>query len=514
MIEAANRPRLITRPKLESSIYEFGGADNSRLEATNYLLNSTANKTSAKWLTFVTGILVGMNFGYFRSLTFSLQESGATFEDQSLFMLAQLPLSFRVLVGPMTDSLYIKILGRNKTTVIFSSLLIFCVQVYLALRFDWLIEVQDFRKIALLMFCLNCAFIFFYSGADSLMISSFPMEFRPNISRISDLGVICGEFLAYNIFLPLNTPKFLNRMLSTESKFDQPIVTHKMLLLTQALLLLLLLIYIVVFFSEISYADAPGENQPGSKNSLMQVFSYMAEFFYCANLRTLVFYVLLTRMFRQTASGLLKLKFVQNDFTKADLATADTIGFPVLVFINTFVLKKELSSKPFRLFHWMIYVNVLASGLMLFGLVDYRNYHLRTRAYLFLSLSSILDKITARPVFFNTFLYKITPSDNPSTFVGFFNSLSNASSSLPTSLGYFLEDKVPVSCEVFILSCLACQFLVHLAFHNYSSTLDDLPKERFGHLNPDNQRLLNKPSEEKETDKDHLTTRQVTAKAG
>jgi len=375
------------------------------------------------------------------------------------------------------------------------------VQAYLAFRFDEMIASQDFHQIAILIFCLNCSFIFFYSGTDALMISSFPEDFRANISRISDLGVICGEFLAYNIFLPLNTPKFLNRMLPGSLHFDQPLVTHRWVLLGQAGLLLLLLAYVVVFFAEISQVAPRDESEASRQAPSAHLAGLLAQFFSCPQLRKLVLYVLLTRVFRQTASGLLKLKYVQYGFTKADLATADTIGFPFLVFINTFVLKKELSSKPFRLFHWMIYANVMAAGLMLFGLVDYHSHQLRTRAYIFLSLSSILDKVTARPVFLNSFLYKITPSDNPSTFIGFFNSLSNLSSTLPTSLGYFLEDKVPVSCEIFILACLGCQFLIHLAFHTYSSNLDGVPKESFAHLRVEKMALLQKNSDDQETGK-------------
>jgi hypothetical protein len=376
-----------------------------------------------------------------------------------------------------------------------------CVQLYLGMRFEGLIQSRDFRQIALLMFGLNCAFIFFYSGTDSLMISSFPSEFRANISRISDLGIICGEFLAYNIFLPLNTPKFLNGMLPGQPHFEQPIATHRMLLLAQAALVLLLAAYVLVFFSELSQRPHPDLSGSDRRAPVTQLFGNMAEFFTCANLRGLVLYILLTRVFRQTASGLLKLKFVQYGFTKADLANADTIGFPVLVFINTFVLKKELSSKPFRLFHWMIYVNVLAAGLMLIGLYDYHTQGQRTRAFIFLCLSSILDKVTARPVFLNSFLYKITPTDNPATFIGFFNSLSNLSSTLPTSLGYFLEDKVPVSCEAFILACLGMQLLIHVAFHSYSALLDEVPKESFSHLRAEQVYLLKKSTDDRETEK-------------
>ena len=504
MIEPLERIRTSRRLKLESSLYEFGNPDNMRLETTNYLLNKPATKNSAKWLTFVIGMLVGMNFGYFRSLTFSLQEAGATFEDQSLFMLAQLPLSFRILVGPMTDSLFIQKLGRNKTTVLFSSLLMFGVQLCLALRFDAMITQKDYRQIALLIFCLNCSFIFFYSGTDSLMISSFPVDFRPNISRMSDLGIISGEFLAYNVFLPLNTPKFLNRMLPDSVHIDQPIMTHKMLLLGQAVALLLLLLYVVVCFAEVSHSVSDDDSNEANKLSVRQVFNLLSEFFTCQNLRRLVIYVLLTRIFRQTASGLLKLKFVEYGFTKADLANADTIGFPVLVIVNTFVLKRELSSKPFRLFHWMVYINLLAAGLMLFGLTDYHNHHIRTRAYAYLSISSMLDKITARPVFLNSFIYSITPSDSPSTFVGFFNSLTNLSSTLPTSLGYFLEDKVPFNCEVFILACLGTQLLIHLILHEYASSLDAVPKENFGHMKEEKKGLLHRVPDDKETDKEFL----------
>jgi hypothetical protein len=69
------------------------------------------NKRCEKWWYHNPTLRVGLS----ASVSFILQEKGATYAEQGIFSLASWPFSLKILWAPIVDSLYLKPIGRVRT---------------------------------------------------------------------------------------------------------------------------------------------------------------------------------------------------------------------------------------------------------------------------------------------------------------------------------------------------------------------------------------------------------------
>ncbi len=449
--------------------------------------DASMRSRGVKPATFFAGLMIGMHFGYLRSLSYSVQEKQPNYRLQSLLMLAQLPLAMRVLVGPWMASLRSRCAETvDRCGVFVSSAVSGSVLMVSSCCVDRLIEQQSVAWLLLIELVLHCCLIFFADCFDSLLISRYAQHSRHSLSILNDFGVFSGEFLSFNVLLPLVSPQFL-RHFAGEHFAKHAVLTHG---------------WFLFFFGAASLGfgvftltclgvsrDRRTLSASASDTREKSCFSVARDLLHSQAMRQIVAYFVLTRVARQMASGVLKLKYIDNGFSKADLANTDTLGLPLLILVNVFVLRTAIQSKPFYLYHLMVYLCCFASIASLAALSDFKAHKNHPRTFVLLSVTSLLEKIASRPVFFNAFLYRIAPREGGSTFIGFFWSITNITSTIPTSIGLWLESVVRMSSNQLILLCLLVQLMLHLNDHHYAQTVDEKPSSHFRAASERSRRL-------------------------
>lgn len=447
-------------------------------EFNDWMFNRLPSKHLAGVIIFSLAMIFGLTMGFVKSLNFDLMELNkdkAEFDTSllSIFALAYLPLTYKVFCAPLVDLFYWHRLGKCKTYLITCGLALSTIWFAASAKIDDLIQPEGVVKLTIIWACVFQVLVFFQCAADIFLLKICPDASKAELSMYQDLGSVSGEFLAFNIFLPLNSVKFLNKDLFKQKPLTEPLISHRDFMLFMATFTLVVVIVLLLFVGERSL------EYNVNKESCEHLAKIVPRFFKRSAMTKLFIYIVAMRIFRFLVGGTMMPKLSNLGFSKADMANIDTVTFPLFFLLSFFFLKHLMVGRQMRMYHIMVILCTLILYARYFILVDYQSNSSQVRTFWLLAAISFVEKFTVRPVYLAGFVNTIAPLEVGSTFVALIMSVSVATHSLPNALGLWLVNVIPISYSLFVLVPLSLQVLLWILTTNYAIRLDFAKPELF-----------------------------------
>ena len=457
---------------------------NSGDRFTKYFLNKIPSLHGAYFIIFSISFISGMVAGFTRSLFIDLHEADVSYKDESMFAFINYPGFLRIITAPLVDIFFSKKVGKCKTYLVTAGLIMGITWLITAPLTEGMINTTGLVPLTMIWVFICQILVFYQSASDVYLLKVTAEHDKSSLSMCQDLGLSTGEFIAFNLYLPLSSIRHLECLGFCDIPLSTPLLTPKIFLYFMAATSILLSIYLLVFVSERVI------EHNSNAQDCMQIGRVAVRMFSVKATRDLIIYLVLNRLFRSLTVNYLILKMMDYGFTKANMANVETVTFPLYFLISFFWLKELMVGRLMKINHWAgIICNILL--LSRYALIVDLHYNQdKVRTFWLLTLVTFVEKFAVRPVFMAAFINRIAPIQVGSTFVASIKSLVAASGSIPATLGMYLVESPYYSPDVFILGALGVQMLQAILQYKYAESLDFESKEDFDvTTNRDHQRL-------------------------
>lgn len=381
--------------------------------------------------------LQGVPMGLSASVSFILQEKGASYAEQGVFSLASWPFSLKILWAPIVDSLYSKSIGQRKTWLIPIQIAVGGTLIYLSSHLGTLISEKgsDVNVLSAVFF-----WIYFLLASQDIAVDGWALTMlsKKNVglaSTCNSVGQTCGFFVSFTGFLILNSYGSVG--LGGFMSF-----------------------WGVVFLSSAFFVALKRENTivGDSKLNKLTVIGAYKQALSIARLPPVLKLtgVLLTRAIAfSAAETLTQLKLLERGVPKQHMATLSALMTPVSVLLPVYVSKWTAGARPLDCVTktWMLraFVAVGASLVVVAVPEDIKDvaagtasipYGFYLTLYLWLSIYAGLN--TVHFVSFMSFYSKVSDETMGGTYMTLLNTVSNLGFKWCETATMFLIDAVTV----------------------------------------------------------------------
>ena len=463
------RPKLKDKDKSWEEVEQKLYSEDNRY--TQILFNRLPGKTASKAIIFCIALIFGLVMGMVKSVYMSMMEvvDNTTL---SIFSIVYYPLSYKVLCAPLVDMFYIPKLGKCKSYMVICGFMLSIIFYTISGFTESLINKDGVIKLTIVWYIVFQTLVFFQCAADIYLLKISPDVTKAELSIYQDLGAVLGEFLSFNVFLPLNSVKFLNRSLFKENPLTEPVVTHAQFLIFMATFTFIIVLTLLLFVGERIVEH--NEN----KVTFKRLAKVAPRFFSRIAMVKLILYVISARVLRYIVNATIYPKMTKLGFSKADMANVDTVLFPIYFIVSFCGLKKFMvEGALMKLNHVMNSICALIVLCKYFLIIDLQANNVPMRTFCLLAFFMFVERFAVRPVYLAGFINTIAPVSIGSTFVALFTSINVACQSLPTSMGLWLEDHLPISYATFCIVPMSIQFLILACTTGYAFGLDQANKE-------------------------------------
>lgn len=450
---------------------EFYASDN---RYTKILFNRLPSVALSKVIIFCIALISGMSMGMVKSLYYGLMESAGP-SALSLFSIVYYPLAYKLIWGPLVDMFYIKKLGKCKTYLVCCGIALSVIWYVTAEYTKDMIERGQALTLTLTWYGIFNMVVLFQCSGDIFLLKICPEVTKAELSIFQDLGLVVGEFFAFNIFMPLNGLKSLNKYFFADDPLTEPILSHKQMLTFMATMALVLSLSLLFFVGERIVEHHT--NQVSCK----RLGKVLPRFFSRPAMLKLLLYVIFLRVFRYMVNGTIYPKLNKLGLNKEDLANLDTVIFPVYFLLSFLILKKMMVvGQLMKMNHLMM---TICAVLLLFKFILVKDLELNsnpTRTFWLMAVVMFLERFAIRPVYLAGFINTIAPMEIGATFVSLFMSINVACQSIPTTIGLWVLSHLTslgVSYDVYALVPLTLQLLLCGITATYAFNLDYTDKE-------------------------------------
>jgi PAT family acetyl-CoA transporter-like MFS transporter 1 len=151
--------------------------------------------------------LQGVPMGLSASVSFILQEKGATYAEQGIFSLASWPFSLKILWAPLVDALYVRSIGQRRTWLIPLQCVVGATLLWTAENVGALIsdEGSDVRTLAGVFFWIYALLASQDIAVDGWALTMLSRENVGLASTCNSVGQTAGFFVSFTGFLVLNS---------------------------------------------------------------------------------------------------------------------------------------------------------------------------------------------------------------------------------------------------------------------------------------------------------------------
>ena len=437
---------------------------------TDMLLNRPPTQFQAKVLMFLLFMMIGMIQWYQGAIVLDLQEKGATYKDQSFFSFAVYPYLFKIIFAPLIDLYYIEKIGKCKSYIVSSGLLMAVCFLMMAPHTDELIHPRSLYQLTGILFLLNFMAVFFQIAGEMWVVKIFHESEKSKGGLFYDVGSSVGGFLTYNIFVPLSSLKWLNENVFKSNPLSAPILTHKLIIYFMGSVLLVFSLLVLLFVGEKKLESSVDPMTVG------KLFRSLPRYFTNPHLRKLLIVIAVTRGFSSMIAESMMLKFLDNGIKKATLVNIDTLTYPFFLIGSCFIVRFIINGKLMKFFNWMMLystVLTLARFCILLYLMSSKNINSTIRL---IFAGSMFQNMCFPFAFLMGFINIITPQSVGSTFITFFMCWCNLTSGVPATIGLRLVDTQWVDYKLLVITCLLLQVVCILYSFRLSISLDKTQK--------------------------------------
>ena len=134
-------------------------------------------------------------------------------------------LKILILLNPFVDTYYFKWLGKKRSWIVPTQILIAGINFYISKNLDKFIEDKRYFTIALMFFLIILLLVLQDIAIDGWCLTIVKKENLDNASLTQTIGVQCGMFIGTTLFYALNSLEFCNNYIYS-TKQDDPILNE------------------------------------------------------------------------------------------------------------------------------------------------------------------------------------------------------------------------------------------------------------------------------------------------
>lgn len=451
------------------------------------------------------GVPVGLAFG---SVPFILK-SKVSYSQVGIFSLASYPYSLKLLWSPIVDAVYSRKVGRRKSWILPVQLVSGATLLYLGLVIDGFMTSpqEHLPRITFCFFLLVFLCATQDIAVDGWALTCLSPESLSFASTAQTVGMNCGYFLSFTVFLALSSPDFANKYLRSVP-LDAGLFTLGGYLTFWGWMYILVtgVMYFIPEeplhlqkrnldkFSAGHYKDEDHHNKPALGrerywNELKHVYSSMLQVLRLPNVQTFVVILLVAKLGFQVNEAATNLKLLEKGLSKEDLSITVLIDFPFEMIFGYYAGRWSSGKSPLR--PWLFgfagrLVAAFWAHMILLLLPQIEGGKISLKIFVLIIVQHLLGSFmgTIQFVSLCAFHTKIADPAIGGTYMTTLNTLSNYGGTWPRLIIFYLIDKLTYTqCEMTTLSatygigseeqkqaCLAAGGKVHVLHDGYFYT--------------------------------------------
>ena len=446
--------------------------ENEDDEFTRFFFDKVLKEWQYKALLLTLFVIIGTNQGYQANIILQLQESGATYSEQAIFVLALLPYGLKIMQSPFIDLYNYPRFGKCKTWIVISSLAISITLFIYSVFADLKVSPENVVLLAIIWAFINTVLIFLQISGELWITKIFTSDDdKSSGGGLMTLGQQFGIFLGLNVLVPLSDKNWLNSHIFTDNPLSRPIITDREFIASISCFTLLFGIFVGLFVAE----RIPKKESKGIK-TFKQFYSLLPKFFIQKNMRKLLLYISLLKFFQSMVEETTILKFLDEGIKKSYIVNVATLIFPVHaigVIVAMRLVTKSILIRTYHIFHAYTCLYYL---LMYLAYLDLHLNHNFARTKILLIVLEIINKLQVSGYMCIGYANSITSPETGSIFITFLMSWGNLNSTLPNALGLRIAGIEGVNYNAIVLFCLGIQFTLDFFTFRVAREMDTKTK--------------------------------------
>ncbi|KAJ2026716.1 hypothetical protein GGI01_002222 [Coemansia sp. RSA 376] len=376
-------------------------------------------------LYWLQGIPLGLAHG---SIPFLLKEK-LSFAKVGLFTLAGYPYSLKLFWSPFVDSWYDRKFGRRKSWIV-------PIQLVVALMFWWMGSHIDglVRDPADNIYEIMYLFlaIVFLSATQDIAVDGWALTLlsKENLSYASTcqtVGINCGFFLSFTVFLALNSTEFSNKYIFSAPR-EEGFLQLGSYMAFWAIVYVAVTLYLILWKVEEPEADegAADYGIVGTYKTIWQIckLPHMRQFI------IVLFFAKLGFIPNDTTT---QLKLIERGLHREDMALAVLIDFPVQIFFGYYAARWSRGSSKLKPWRVAFILRLLCSVLSMATVHFFPQDELSTWYFYVILLTKVAGSMasTVQFVGMSAFITQIADPVIGGTYMTLLNTLSNFGGTWP-----------------------------------------------------------------------------------
>ncbi|CAO3702046.1 unnamed protein product [Rhizopus stolonifer] len=305
-------------------------------------------------LYLLQGIPVGLSFG---SIPFLLKAK-LSYSQIAIFSLSSWPYSLKLLWSPIVDAVYSPQIGRRKSWIIPIQILTGILFYVLGNNIDAMMSSEVVPIYALTYSFL--ATIFFCAtqdiAVDGWALTLLSKESLSYASTAQTIGLNCGYFMSFTVFLSFNSSEFSNKYLRSIPQ-DVGVLGLGDYMRFWAFMYMLVTAYLAFYKKETDAKD--DETQLGIRG----VYDTIWKICKLSHMKSFIAVLLIAKIGFICHEAVTSLKLLEKGFSREDLALSVLLDFPLQIFFGYYAAKWSNGSRPLKPWLYAFYGRLACSAL-------------------------------------------------------------------------------------------------------------------------------------------------------
>ncbi|KAJ2695208.1 hypothetical protein H4R19_005856, partial [Coemansia spiralis] len=311
-------------------------------------------------LYWLQGVPLGLAHG---SIPFLLKEK-LSFAQVGLFSLAGYPYSLKLFWSPLVDSIYSRRFGRRKSWIVPIQLITAGLFWWMGAHIDSLVRdpAESIYEITYLFLA-----IVFLSATQDIAVDGWALTLlsEENLSYASTcqtVGINCGFFLSFTVFLALNSTEFSNKYLFSEPR-DAGFLQLGPYMAFWALIYVLVTLYLIVFKTEDSPSSSSGSGSEEGTYGIAETYRTIWRICKLPHMQQFICVLLVAKLGFIPNDSTTQLKLIERGLHREDMALAVLIDFPVQIFFGYYAARWSQGPSKMRPWRIAFILRLLCSAL-------------------------------------------------------------------------------------------------------------------------------------------------------
>ncbi|KAJ2461447.1 hypothetical protein GGF42_000187 [Coemansia sp. RSA 2424] len=379
-------------------------------------------------LYWLQGIPLGLAHG---SIPFLLKEK-LSFAQVGLFSLAGYPYSLKLFWSPFVDSWYDRKFGRRKSWIVPIQLVVAVMFWWMGSHIDSLVR-NPAENIYEIMYLFLA--IVFLSATQDIAVDGWALTLlsKENLSYASTcqtVGINCGFFLSFTVFLALNSTEFSNKYIFSSPR-EEGFLQLGPYMAFWAMMYVVVTLYLILWKVEEPSTNENGEGE--ADYGIVETYKTIWQICKLPHMRQFIVVLFFAKLGFIPNDSTTQLKLIERGLHREDMALAVLIDFPIQIFFGYYAARWSRGSSKMKPWRIAFILRLFCSALSMATVHFFPEDGLTTLYFYVILLTKVAGSMasTVQFVGMSAFITQIADPIIGGTYMTLLNTLSNFGGTWP-----------------------------------------------------------------------------------